>query len=853
MAEESTTAPPRTYNRGNDKIDMDAYIQAAKAEWDFWLANSRLKNKQKQEAQEAFDQMIKGIEDGTVTYNAVKNRGFNNTIGITNSSGFDAAGLAAMVLGKELRKQQVIPTTSSETPTTEAPTLSAQQQAEILANELQEEAKQEEVKQTEVPTELEWAVANFPEVKDIKTASMSLEDANKYGQFFRTRLDNQLKQLDPKILLGMINFSLQHDPAKYPLWNDPNIAQAITVNGKVYPFSNQYILQQILKTLKDHHKVLDNYKNGNQYYIMKSYNKKRGTGVVWDISDNSLKELTISQIPYITNYIHNKYLEAYPKVVSHKEGGTIEKFQSGGWFEQLYKQKALGSWNDQLSNVKWIKGTKRHGRASDLSSVAEANTAYTADHKAIGEDINNFVNNSGLFEENLTPEQIVARYNENAGKIRGFWENQTVDYKSTNALDHNKLFKQMFGHRSDTSGNGNENYNLSYQDGDVEGVAGSQTWHRRMDRYEKEYDQLTDEEKKARTYTITRMVNGVPQTFEVYKKANGDIAILNDLVDLKDNLRKDIEEQIKQPTSLSTPITPTSSVVDEREDLTPPEQNIGQTGFLQRFRSASPNIIDAARWLMSLRANSKVFNEIKPSLKPVLKNTYEKYSPVTGAYSIWQGKNSQAADIMSASNRSFTSDASLAAARMNEGQRQANLLSMEGRIADDQEIKRTMAEARNRVEDNMARRTDVANYNRQAINQARRELAQLSAARIKNDWQTTDNYLAGLVSRIRSEQERDESKRSGFQSELSRYSVERWKASQMEEPNRELQAWMAEQTAKGITPDITKWGKYNKYIEYKRRVSDMAQDKLYSDMGRILNMPYNYYYTNDAYKALKWQ
>jgi hypothetical protein len=78
----------------------------------------------------------------------------------------------------------------------------------------------------------------------------------------------------------------------------------------------------------------------------------------------------------------------------------------------------------------------------------------------------------------------------------------------------------MFGNRSDNS---NNVWNIGY-DSNLEDIVGSSTWLRRMDRYEKEFDNLSDEEKKSRIHKIDL---GDGNYGYVYKKANGDIAVWN--------------------------------------------------------------------------------------------------------------------------------------------------------------------------------------------------------------------------------------------------------------------------------------------------------------------------------------
>jgi hypothetical protein len=49
----------------------------------------------------------------------------------------------------------------------------------------------------------------------------------------------------------------------------------------------------------------------------------------------------------------------------------------------------------------------------------------------------------------------------------------------------------------------------------------------------------------------------------------------------------------------------------------------------------------------------------------------------------------------------------------------------------------------------MARRSEVANFNRASMNQTNREKAQLEATRLKSNWQSIDNFLQGVESRLR--------------------------------------------------------------------------------------------------------
>ena len=71
-----------------------------------------------------------------------------------------------------------------------------------------------------------------------------------------------------------------------------------------------------------------------------------------------------------------------------------------------------------------------------------------------------------------------------------------------------------------------------------------------------------------------------------------------------------------------------------------------------------------------------------------------------------------------------------------------------GFLADDKEIRRTREAALARQEDNMARRSDVANFNRASINQTNRERAQLEADKRKQNWKSWDNYMQQIESKL---------------------------------------------------------------------------------------------------------
>lgn len=947
------TTQPRLYKRGNDDIDLDAYIRNAESEFSYWLANSRLKDKEKQQVQEAYSKMIQGINDGTFTYKV--GGGYNNSVGMSNKSkGFDAAGLAAGFLGNVLRNQSVYTapeekldpskiewkgnssigsalvrrlygsdrdsltdfidldpydtntkkrgnanrsarfksgleyirdnfdnlfTSFTDTDKANAleginSALSAFDNGTVEDNEYLDLGRATGMSNlrdmffsgqtygsttpgtatgggtvvgdgtTAYTNEDEWRATKYPRSTVTNFTNRSLNTTAVYKREGRIKLNSILMGMSKDNLLKLVQTGLKYSPTGQELNKGRSILQGF---GQLTSFENNFIMGQALKVLQRKGYLHRFPSDPNSFYVPFVSDKldQRGTGFVYHISPNgnhSIEEMDRYNIPFFTTQWHNEFTAQVP---SNKKGGILRKFQQGGWFENLYKQQALKNWNTRLSNANWMSGTTFHGNAGDLRSVAQANANYTADQKAVGEDINLFVKTFDNFE-NLTPEQIRDLYNQNAEQIRKFW-NQDIDYTTTDALAHNQLFRKMFVNRSNMSG-GNANYNLSYQEGDIEKQAGSQTWHRRMDRYEKEYDQLTDEEKQARTHTITRIVNGQPQEFKVYKKANGDIELLPD-----PSNATQAQTETNVPEEHSDAWKKVFEVGKDQvnEKFLPPVNSIPETRSFGNFMSElAPDLIGAGRLWASLHTNNKVYDTVLPSLKPVLKDTYERYSPVTGAFSVMQLKNRQGADVMRQSNRPFTSDASLAAARMLEGQRQANQLQAEGFLADDQEIRRTQAEALARQEDNMARRSDVANFNRASINQTNRERAQLGATRLKSNWQSWDNFLQGMESRIRTRIDENRERANNFYNQLATNQAEEWYNSAIEPARAALLAWS--RSDEGKNADYTEWKDWDKYQKYMKEARARANAMIYQNMANRYGLHYTNPYTEESNTLFNW-
>lgn len=286
------------------------------------------------------------------------------------------------------------------------------------------------------------------------------------------------------------------------------------------------------------------------------------------------------------------------------------------------------------------------------------------------------------------------------------------------------------------------------------------------------------------------------------------------------------------------------SITSKKNDIADDQRNTGSrvypigtqpktsefagSGFGDFMLGITPDLIGAGRLFASLRTNNRVARTLDRSLRPVLKDTYERYSPITGAFGEMSFRNRQAADLRRQASRPFTSDASLQLAGQLEANRQARDLEYQGFLADDKEIKRTQEAALARQEDNMARRSDVANFNRVSINQTNREKAQLEATRLRRNWQSVDNFLQGVEGRLRTDlaERRAIRQNSSLQLTQTNYQDAIQKAGQLYKDSH----------PNGTTEDMLK---DPQYLDRIKQLRSRYQYELYNiGQGRYLRNPY---------------
>lgn len=396
------------------------------------------------------------------------------------------------------------------------------------------------------------------------------------------------------------------------------------------------------------------------------------------------------------------------RTVKREEGGILDrvrKFDGGGitetarkatqyalnnnWFTNLYNQKSLTGWDfskdASKAGVSITNQNASHGNAGDLSIPFYKNLMYTSQSNLVGQDLQSYYNSAF---QGKSLEDYVNGYNANAAKIRGYWDQERA-YRQAGASEHNRLFRNMFGNRSNNS---NDVWNIGY-DPKLDDVVGSSTWLRRMDRYEKEFDALSDEEKKARVHKIDL---GGGNVGYVYKKANGDIAIWNEPV------------APEQPTEPTKPASTTTVIGPEQ-----PKKEGDTREMFSFLRNINPTIAyGLPRAVYTDRMNRRMTDLAKASVTPLLKDPFQVHRYTRSDLDAEMQGERNYANLRRLASRPITSDGSLQTAT----QLQAEVQGQEARTAGKEKSNQTQRQydelAWQQEKENAANRHETAMFNR---------------------------------------------------------------------------------------------------------------------------------------------
>lgn len=509
------------------------------------------------------------------------------------------------------------------------------------------------------------------------------------------------------------------------------------------------------------------------------------------------------------------------RTVKREEGGILDKvrkFDGGGiteaarkatqyalnnnWFTTLYNQKSLTGWDSSKdaskAGVSITNQNASHGNAGDLSIPFYKNLTYTSQSNLVGQDLQSYYNSAF---QGKSLEDYVNGYNANAAKIRGYWDQERT-YRQAGASEHNRLFKNMFGNRSNNS---NDVWNIGY-DPKLDDVVGSSTWLRRMDRYEKEFDALSDEEKKARVHKIDL---GGGNVGYVYKKANGDIAIWNEPV------------APEQPTEPTKPASTTTVIGPEQ-----PKKEGDTREMFSFLRNINPTIAyGLPRAVYADRMNRRMTDLAKASVTPLLKDPFQVHRYTRSDLDAEMQGERNYANLRRLASRPITSDGSLQTAT----QLQAEVQGQEARTAGKEKSNQTQRQydelAWQQEKENAANRHETAMFNRAQQWGADQDKSKFEQAYLSKKFNIWDTFGQQLEYDARTKQQENKALADNFaRSDIHNavnYAPNDYGANLTPE---ELTVW--NKVLSGTNPSSLSTQEFNSYRLAAQKVSRVETDQL---------------------------
>lgn len=848
----------RLYQRGNDQVVLDNYINRLESGFNDWLDSKKLKDKQKTEVRQAYQEMIQALNNDPTSLTAVLGGGFENTKGWTNASkGFDKYGVAANYFGETLREMSTY-----KKPETKSTKIKYDRNSALITPEEQRNMlgteylpfinldKYDEATQTRgidkrvahTVTKLNDILNNLENTREFETkedlthakkrltdAITALNDKDPNNDWF---ILSQLGITNPAewFYTGSIKKPEEEKPATnngaqferfmqqyHPVYNgtfmqnlvlQPQTNVNTTAVQKMFDGLNQQQLSAYLNdyisnrnynfiasprftqyfpnvnpaslnklTPSDFSRIIINSLiskgiakqftyNGQQYYDLGFGPKDTNTSYVYNVNTNTISQIRQHEIPhwqqkFIDDYnskvqpsqtnVENEYLKQYFPTQYQKEGGIL-KAQNGTSLNSAPSSGYSDIWQAIFYDEDILKDANRYRWVNESNSWEPRNDIFATD---------NSDPNDGAYAPEGKFDETNENYNrwlkllKNNKQLAEVWARR---YKTLN----NNITPNVYANWFDASDKFNfENFKNStiFSDG-INGIG--------HDIYRGKVYRIIGENGSPMYYNV------IPEGYEI--KTGEPTLHESGLFNIYDLTKASTEEQGEQPEGEEKPEETPESEEERKtrlgETVIPdmPEPSLISRGE-KVLNTLGINSLRALRLASSLQSNEKIANTLKSAMTPYLAQTYELYSPTTGAFSTRQFKDSQAADTRRIASLPFTSDASLMAARMLEGNKQANMLETEGFLADNQEIKRTQAESLRRAEDNIARRTAVANEHMKSILNTNLQRAQVDASKLQKDYTSQDAFEQQLESDLSTSLANKQRETEAFATQIGEYNA----------------------------------------------------------------------------------
>lgn len=247
----------------------------------------------------------------------------------------------------------------------------------------------------------------------------------------------------------------------------------------------------------------------------------------------------------------------------------------------------------------------------------------------------------------------------------------------------------------------------------------------------------------------------------LYSQITDDRRVLARKADYDNNLeqlKKDIEyakqngyEYYLDPETdyyMLRPIKTNDTPKDPSRDLSKNNSSVRATsysnpirGWIKQLGLQTPDFILAGRLFGNILNNNTVSEETLKGLKPLLVDTYNLQKYVVGDLPTKQAFYGKAAQLENLASKPRTSDASLQLAGQLEANNRGNEIRLQGDLQDNNMIKTTRDQAWQIEADNIARRSAVANKNRESLLGINKAKHDINAARRSANWVSIENFL----------------------------------------------------------------------------------------------------------------
>lgn len=655
-----------------------------------------------------------------------------------------------------------------------------------------------------------WVISTHPVVQDIAEPK-DLKDSNSYATVSVKKLLDTVSSLDENTLSQTVLAYIADTNGEYNFNKWGYIARAFD-NEPQY-FSNQLGTRVALEAMKSKNLLKplgDQYPN--LYYIPKSDNNNRETSWIWDSQNNILKEVSWHDIPwkreeFVSEWAkkntpnNDPYYTARYNSFFKKEGGVLKaqlgvklgnnaNYYTGVFLPQL--DHILTGLEKDQNYYKWL-NTMQDKHSSIYSAAGEnfLNKAYKSD--TVGEYQNLYKtgynnewkdNPMGYNSLGISNAQKLGMFDISGGnRISGDWEGKwTTDKLFSGITDYRRLLGRVGDFNDDQLADIKNKFK------------------------EKGYDFIRGDD------DYYRLLPAMDLTPKIE-------------LDTKSPTQEELTKQVDTKSILDP--TGKSSINPVQENHNPKNSSLNYIAPLAKLGVSAGNLFNF------LRTTRKNRDLLKDAIKPDIKNTYELYSPVTGAFDIQSFYNTVAAGRRRRANQMLFSDISQYLANQSEENTKAIEDEVKGALADNAEIKRTKQESLKRVEDNIKRRTDTANDNRASINRSSLLKAQIDAQanNLKYDAisRAMKEQLENLTSWIEDAKNKRIQARLGLIEDQSRDVASRAKQAAL--------SWKADPNNKGKS--------LIQYKDYTDFLNELSNWKLYQ-IDRANGINYKSRYSNDS-------